>query len=87
MVGFRHQAGLATVFLDQVDAAVHVDRGFRMKGDHAGAGAGKLFDQFIDRLHHQVNVDGRGNTVLAKALQIIGPNVRLGTKWLSITSK
>ena len=64
----QHDARLAALCADQLDGAVHVRAGFGVKADGVGAGLGEFGHQRIDRLHHQMHVDGRGDAVLAQCL-------------------
>ena len=64
----EHQAGLAAVLADQLDRAIDVLARFRMERDPGGAGLREVRNDAIDRLHHQVHVDRRGDAVLAQRL-------------------
>ena len=57
------------MLFDKLQAAVDVFGGFRVEGDDAGASFGKIRNDAVDRLHHQVDVDRRGNTVVTQRLQ------------------
>jgi hypothetical protein len=62
------QPGLAAFALDQLQGAVDVLGGLGVEGDVAGPGLGEIGDDPVDRLDHQVHVDGRGHAVLAQGL-------------------
>jgi hypothetical protein len=62
------QPGSATAIADVLESAVDVVAGFRVKGDVRRAGGGKIGDDPIHRLDHQVRVNRRGHAVFAQRL-------------------
>ena len=66
--GIEHQARLAAVFADELDGAVDVFARFGMERDVGGAGLREVRHDAIDRLHHEMHVDRRGDAVLAQRL-------------------
>ena len=65
----KHQARFTAVLFDKLQAAIDVFGGFRMEGDNAGAGFGKIRNDAVDRLHHQMHIDRRGNAVFTQRFQ------------------
>ena len=53
------QTALAAGIADQRQAAIEMLGSFRMKGDDIGPGLGKIGDDAVNRLDHQVYVDRR----------------------------
>ncbi|MNE60742.1 hypothetical protein D3C80_1559100 [compost metagenome] len=49
--------------LDGLHAAVHMGRRVGVEADVVGAGLGERLGQGIDGLHHQVHVDGHGDSL------------------------
>src|SRR5690606_27846234 len=66
--GIEHQPRLAAQVADQLQGAIHMAGGLGVEGDPAGAGIGEHADHVIHRLHHEVNIDGRGHPVVAQRL-------------------
>jgi phosphoribosylaminoimidazole-succinocarboxamide synthase len=64
----EHQAGLAALFANQGQAAIDVPGRLGVKADHAGAGFREIGNDAVDRLDHQVHVDGRGDAVVTQCL-------------------
>ena len=64
----EHQAGLQALFADQANGAIHMFAGFRMKADDAGAGLGKIGDDPIYRLDHQMHINGCSDPVFTQRL-------------------
>jgi hypothetical protein len=56
------------VLADELDGPVDVLSGFRMERDEGGAGRREVRNDPINRLHHQVYVDGSLDTVFAQCL-------------------
>jgi len=52
---------------------------FRVKGDVGCTSFGKIRDDAINRLHHQMHIDRGGHAMLAQRFTTKGPIVRLGT--------
>ncbi len=74
----EHQACLASLAVDQLQAAVDVLGGLGMEGDVAGAGLGEVADDAVHRLHHQVHVDDRVDAVLAQSIAHQGTDGEVG---------
>ena len=64
----EHQARLAARIADELDGAVHMLRGLRMKADVGRPGFREIRHQRIDRRDHQMHVDGRFDARLAQRL-------------------
>src|SRR5699024_8782342 len=62
------QPGPTALLADQRQRADDMPRRLRVQADDAGAGPGEIRNQAIDRLEHQVHVDGRGDAVIAQRL-------------------
>ena len=60
--GVEHHTRLATRGLDGLNAAVSMSGGVWVKADQVGTGLGKQSRQCVDRLHHEVHIDGHGHT-------------------------
>ena len=52
--------------------------GLRMEGDVAGTGCSEVANQPVNRLHHQMNIDGRCNTMPAQRLADQRPDCEVG---------
>mmetsp|Transcript_10127 Transcript_10127/g.21569 ORF Transcript_10127/g.21569 Transcript_10127/m.21569 type:complete len:255 (+) Transcript_10127:71-835(+) len=66
--GVEHEARLAAGGADQLQRAVNMAGGLRVEGDVAGAGIGKLANDAVNRRHHQVDIDGGLDAVIAQRL-------------------
>ena len=64
----EYQTGFAAVATNELQAAIHMLAGFRVKADPAGAGLGKLTNQRINRRTHQVHINGGRDAVVAQGL-------------------
>lgn len=66
--GIQNQACFATFLPDQVDGAVDMATGFRVKADDAGTCFCEIRYQAVDRFNHQMNVNWRGDAVFPQRL-------------------
>src|SRR5690606_10718945 len=64
----EHQAGFAATVADHLQAAVDVLAGFRVEGNVGGTGLNEITDDAVDRLHHQMDVDGGLEAVITQRL-------------------
>ena len=74
----EYDTGLAAALADQAQGPVQVTGGFRMDADQACAGFGKIGDDAVDRLDHQVDIDWCGNAVIAQGLAYQRPDGQIG---------
>ncbi|MNH27431.1 hypothetical protein D3C79_875430 [compost metagenome] len=74
----EYQTGLATVLFNQLNGAIDVFRGFRMERDVVGARGGEIRDNAINRFHHQVHVNRRGDAIIAQRLANHRPDGQIG---------
>ena len=86
--GAQHEARLAPDVPDEGERAVEVIGPLGMDGDPRCPRASEVPDEPVNRTGHEVHVDGNVTGGARRGtLHTIGPKVRFGTKWLSITSK
>src|SRR6266700_5044552 len=62
----ENETGLATAVVDESDRTVDVIRRFGMETYDRGFGLGEVGHDAVDRLHHQVHVDGYGGVRLQR---------------------
>mmetsp|Transcript_38520 Transcript_38520/g.90418 ORF Transcript_38520/g.90418 Transcript_38520/m.90418 type:complete len:291 (+) Transcript_38520:52-924(+) len=66
--GVEHETSLAPTLADEGEGAVDVVGRLRVEGDVRRAGRDEVGDDRVDRRNHEVNVDGRGDAVVAERL-------------------
>mmetsp|Transcript_14893 Transcript_14893/g.37521 ORF Transcript_14893/g.37521 Transcript_14893/m.37521 type:complete len:275 (-) Transcript_14893:25-849(-) len=64
----ENKSSLASSFLDQGEGSVNVVAGLRVECDVGSSGINEGLDGFIDGGNHKVDIDGGGDTVVAKGL-------------------
>ena len=64
----ENKSSLASSFLDQGEGSVNVVGGLRVECDVGSSGINEGLDGFIDGGNHKVDIDGGGDTVVAKGL-------------------
>ena len=63
---------------DQLERAINVFTGFRVKGDIARPRLGKIRYDTVHRLDHKVDINLRGHTVLAQSIANQRSNGQVG---------
>ena len=74
----QHQSGFAAELARHLQRAVHMATRLGVKGDPGSAGGGEGADQVVDRLHHQMHVDGRGDAIVSERLAHHGSDGEVG---------
>src|SRR5690606_275281 len=83
----EYQPGFGAAIADQLQGSVDMVAGFRVEGDVTGPASRKSpMMRSTGRTIRWTSI-GADTPYLRRALQTMGPMVRLGTEWLSIRSK
>ena len=62
----ENQTRFTAILFDELQRAIHMFRRFRVEGDDTGSRSGKIRHDTVNRLHHQMDVNRRGNTVVTQ---------------------